>query len=238
MKKITTVLFDLDGTLLPMDQDVFIKAYFGGLSRHLAPHGYEPRALIDTIWRGTGAMIQNDGSRTNEEVFWQYFASVWGKDKAMGDYPLFEEFYEKHFDLVQAPCGHAPEARQVLDLLHAKHIHAVLATNPIFPAVATRKRMAWAGLSPADFLHVTTYENSRRCKPNLDYYRDILTHLGREPRECLMVGNDVQEDMVAASLGMSVFLLTPCLIHRDDTPLDRFPRGDFEDLIAFLKDIP
>ena len=38
--KIKAVLFDLDGTLLPMDQDVFIKAYFGGLVKALAPHGY------------------------------------------------------------------------------------------------------------------------------------------------------------------------------------------------------
>ena len=29
MEKITTVLFDLDGTLLPMDQDLFVKSYFG-----------------------------------------------------------------------------------------------------------------------------------------------------------------------------------------------------------------
>ena len=35
--KLDTVLFDLDGTLLPMDQDVFIKAYFGRLARKLAP---------------------------------------------------------------------------------------------------------------------------------------------------------------------------------------------------------
>lgn len=64
------ILFDLDGTLLPMDQDVFVKAYFGRLAAKLAPHGYEPKALIDAIWKGTAAMIRNDGSRTNEAAFW------------------------------------------------------------------------------------------------------------------------------------------------------------------------
>ena len=59
--KITTVLFDLDGTLLPMDMNEFIKAYFGGLARRLAPHGYEPQKLIDSIWQGTAAMVKNDG---------------------------------------------------------------------------------------------------------------------------------------------------------------------------------
>lgn len=47
--KITTVLFDLDGTLLPMDQDVFIKDYFGRLARKLAPYGYEPKKLIEAV---------------------------------------------------------------------------------------------------------------------------------------------------------------------------------------------
>ena len=40
-------------------------------------------------------------------------------------------------------------------------LRAVLATNPIFPAVATRSRIRWAGLEPEDFELCTTYENSR-----------------------------------------------------------------------------
>lgn len=46
----TTVLFDLDGTLLPMDQDAFTKAYFQCLAAKLAPYGYEPAKLIDSVW--------------------------------------------------------------------------------------------------------------------------------------------------------------------------------------------
>ena len=34
---IKTVMFDLDGTLLPMDQDEFTRYYFGLLVRKLAP---------------------------------------------------------------------------------------------------------------------------------------------------------------------------------------------------------
>ena len=78
--KITTVLFDLDGTLLPMDPTVFAKAYFGSLARRLAPHGYEAEKLIDSIWKGTAAMVKNDGTTTNEERFWQSFEITYGKD--------------------------------------------------------------------------------------------------------------------------------------------------------------
>ena len=45
---LTTILFDLDGTLLPMDQDVFIHDYFQRMAKRVAPLGYEPkrRSLI------------------------------------------------------------------------------------------------------------------------------------------------------------------------------------------------
>ena len=58
---ITTVLFDLDGTLLPMDQEIFVKTYFSLLAKKLAPHGYEPEALINAVWAGTRAMVKNTG---------------------------------------------------------------------------------------------------------------------------------------------------------------------------------
>ena len=48
-KTITTVLFDLDGTLLPMDLDAFIHTYFGLLAQKAAPYGYEPKPLMDGL---------------------------------------------------------------------------------------------------------------------------------------------------------------------------------------------
>ena len=73
------VLFDLDGTLLPMDFDVFVKAYFGGVARKLAARGYDPQKLVASIWQATAAMIKNDGKKTNEAVFWDEFAKFTGK---------------------------------------------------------------------------------------------------------------------------------------------------------------
>lgn len=231
---VTTVLFDLDGTLLPMDQEVFVKAYFGGLAKRLAPYGYEPKQLIDGIWKGTAAMVKNDGSKRNEDAFWDTFTTLFG-EKAKADTPHFDAFYREDFDSVAASCGHSPKAREVVDLLHANGIRTVLATNPIFPAIATEKRIRWAGLTPEDFVLYTTYENSSHCKPNPDYYRDILSQLGLRPEECIMVGNDVGEDMVARTLGLKVFLLTDCLINKHGEDVSQYPNGDFDALIAFLK---
>jgi FMN phosphatase YigB (HAD superfamily) len=234
--KITTVLFDLDGTLLPMDQNVFIKAYFGGLARRLAPYGYDPQKLIDSIWQGTAAMVKNNGDTTNEERFWQGFEAAYGK-AAREDEEYFADFYREDFDKVSVSCGYTPAARKIMDTVKACGLRTALATNPIFPAMATERRIAWAGLSPADFELVTTYENSRFCKPNPNYYRDIMQTLGVCPEECLMVGNDVVEDMVAETLGCQVFLLTDCIINRAGTDISDYPRGGCKDLNIYINSL-
>lgn len=230
---VRTILFDLDGTLLPMDQDVFVQSYFKRLAMKLAPHGYEPRQLIQSIWAGTTAMIQNDGSCTNEEAFWRCFAHVYGEGSRQ-DEPIFEAFYRSEFQAVAADCGHNPLAGQTIRALRDQGYRLVLATNPIFPAIATESRMRWAGLDQSDFELCTTYENIGYCKPNPEYYREILRRIGCEPEECLMVGNDVSDDMVAREIGMDVFLLTDCLINKENVDISIYPHGSFSELMAYV----
>lgn len=76
-----TILFDLDGTLLPMDQDLFVKDYFGRLARKIAPLGYKPEELSGNLWKGVAAMVMNDGSCLNEDVFWNVFKNLRGKSR-------------------------------------------------------------------------------------------------------------------------------------------------------------
>lgn len=231
---IKAVLFDLDGTLLPMDQDVFVKAYFGRIAKKLAPYGYHPEKLIGAIWSGTSAMIKNTGEKLNEEVFWDDFAAHFG-EKAREDISLFESYYENEFDGVQEVCGYNPQSAEVVCKIKEMGLRVVLATNPIFPAIATRKRMRWAGLTPEMFELYTTYENSRYCKPNLEYYKEIMKQMDVKPEECLMVGNDVSDDMVVTALGMKVFLLTNDLINKDNVDITQFPHGDFEELLKYVE---
>ncbi len=231
---IKAVLFDLDGTLLPMDQDEFIAAYMKNLAAHMAQHGYEPRQVVDSIWKGTGAMIKNDGSCTNEEAFWRVFCALFGED-ARRDEPRFEYFYRTDFEKVKDSCGFDRRAAQVIELVRSKGLRTALATNPIFPAIATRSRIRWAGLQPEDFEYFTTYENSRFCKPNPDYYREVLSKLGLKGEECLMVGNDVGEDMIARTLGCDVFLLTDCLINKVEGNVEDYPHGGFDRLLDYIE---
>lgn len=231
---IKVILFDLDGTLLPMDQEEFVKCYMGQLAEKMAMHGYEPKRLVKTVWAGTEAMVRNSGLNSNEEVFWRVYRQIYGQD-AMQDLPLFEDFYAADFSKVRVSCGFNPLAAELIRVLKQKGYRLALATNPLFPATATRQRIRWAGLRPEDFELVTTYENSRHCKPNPDYYRDVMGALKVKPEECMMIGNDVGEDMVAGRLGARVYLLTDCLINKKEEDIGRYPHGSMAELLEYVK---
>ncbi len=230
---ITTVFFDLDGTLLPMDQEKFVKSYLGRMAKKMAPHGYELEMLVKSVWMGTGAMVKNDGSATNETVFWNVFDQLFGRDTRV-DEPLFEEFYRNEFQAVKDDCGFDPRAAEAIRQIKALGLRTVLATNPLFPPIATHSRVRWAGLGPEDFEFITTYDNSCFCKPNPDYYREILGKLNLKAEECVMVGNDVNEDMVARELGMKVFLLTDCILNKDNKDISQYPCGSFPELLDYI----
>ena len=231
---ITTILFDLDGTLLPMDQDIFLKAYLGGLTHKVAAHGYDAANMPRQIMRGTAAMGNNDGSATNEEVFWTTFSSLCGRD-AREDIAVFEEFYRNDFQQVQHVCVFDPRAGEVIRHIKAMGYRIALATNPLFPAIATHSRIRWAGLEPEDFALITTYEHWRHSKPNPAYYQDVMDALDVKPEECVMIGNDVDEDMIARTLGIQVFLLTDCLINKNCADISIYPHGSFPELLDFIR---
>ncbi|MBQ9802816.1 MAG: HAD family hydrolase [Clostridia bacterium] len=235
---IKAVLFDLDGTLLPMDQNMFLKTYFGLLTEKMVKSGYEAGTFMKALLAGTDAMVKNDGSKTNEALFWEVFGSFY-TPKTLPPIGLFDAFYAEDFPRTRAVCGEDARPRAIVDAVKAKGLDCVLATAPAFPAVATETRMGYVGLTPADFNLYTTYENSTYCKPSVGYYREVLEKIGLAPAECLMVGNDVTDDMEPATeAGMSVFLLTEYLINKNGADISRYPHGGYDELLAFVRALP
>ena len=232
MEAIKAVLFDLDGTLLPLDQDEFIKGYFGLLAKALAEH-IPPQRLTPAMLAGVDAMLKNDGSVINEEAFWRAFTAVHGEDVS-DKMPIFEAFYRDGFLSAKAICGYDPKAAEAVKRIKAAGYTVALATSPVFPMVATEARMQWAGLEREDFALVTSYENSRFCKPSAGYYREVAAALDVSPKACLMVGNDMVDDMEAEKTGMKVFLLTDHLLNRENRDISPYPQGGFDDLLRYL----
>ena len=228
------ILFDLDGTLLPQDQDKFTKEYFRLLAVHHARCGLDGKLVVDCVWKGTVAMLKSNGEDTNENVFWRVFDSAFGTSKAEIK-PLFDDFYAKDFDELKTLCGFSDGAKKAVAAAKSHGVPVVLATNPIFPIEAQKKRVIWAGVNPDDFTIITSYENSRYCKPRTEYYTDIANALGVRPEECVMIGNDASDDLAAAQIGMNVFLVTDCLINRTDVDFSAIPHGDMNKLVEFIQ---
>lgn len=238
MSKPSLILFDLDGTLLPLDQDAFLKLYFSALAKKVSPYGYEPDKLVHALWKGVGAMVANDGTMTNDARFWETFSGL--LDENILHYmPVFEDFYRNEFHMAKDASAPAPLAKDVIAAAKDTGAKVVLATNPLFPVCAVETRLSWIDLTIDDFDYVTTYETNRYCKPNPAYYRDILTHIGTTPEQTLMIGNDINEDILPTqSLGIASFLLTDCVIWEKDKESvipGGVPAGNYAELLEFLK---
>ena len=233
MKQYEMILFDMDGTLLPMDIEEFTKGYFKLLCKKLVPMGFEKDSLINAIWTGTGAMVQNDGKFTNKEVFFAAYEKCLNRS-AVKDQPLFDEFYANEFDGAKDFCGYDPKVSDFIKELKSAGYRVAVATNPIFPQMAMRKRLSWAGLDPDGFEHITSYENSHFCKPNPAYYTEVAEKLGVNPDKCLMIGNDATEDLAAAKTGMDVFILTDHLLNRNNVDITSVPHGGYQELHQYI----
>ncbi|MBE6592857.1 MAG: HAD family hydrolase [Ruminococcaceae bacterium] len=231
---IRAVFFDLDGTLLPMDQSVFLKEYLKRLAIFVAPHGIAPDKMVEATMSATEYMIRNDGSKYNKEVFWENFFRLVGEERDdLVD--ITDEFYLGKFKEVKDHVGTNPLARDIVRAAGQKGRKVVLATNPVFPMAAQLERISWIGLEESDFEFITSYDNSKYCKPNPDYYREICEKVGVAPEECLMIGNDERDDMKAASeAGMRCFLITDCRIMSDHFVWTG-ERGSFEQALHMLE---
>ena len=147
------------------------------------------------------------------------------------------EFYANDFNQAIVTTKPNPLADQVVQTAKEKGIQVYLATNPVFPQCATMNRIRWAGLDAEDFRIITTYEDQYYCKPNVEYFREILEQFDLDPAECLMVGNDVEEDLAIRALGVKTFLLTDTIENRKNLPIETDYSGSMEGLLAFVKQI-
>lgn len=213
---IRAILFDLDDTLLGNSNEEFLPAYFQAVRQkfaHLIPADEFLRHLIFA----TQCMItDNDPSRTNREVFWANFLSdiELPADELL---PILEDFYTHDFPGLERFTRRLPEARPVVQQAFDRGYDVVIATNPLYPRQAILHRLAWAGVADFPYALITSYENMHFAKPQPAYYHEIADCIGHAPENCLMVGDDIENDIQpAAEAGMQTFWVT-------DEPGDEHP---------------
>lgn len=232
-------LFDLDGTLLPMNMEQFVKAYLNSICRRFSPVFGVPHGVVaNAIIKAVSVMGRNNGTKVNKDVFMQTVSTVIGIDISTYSDELYD-YYLSEFIEAKKSTGYNPVAKICIDYIKEhkpQNGRLILATNPIFPEIAALRRLAWAGVSGNDFDYITSYENSEYCKPNLNFYKAICQRCKINPEESIMIGNDVDEDMCAAQLGFDTFLITDCLINRRNADYSQYRNGNFEEFYNFLTD--
>ncbi len=210
------VLFDLDNTLILFDEVSFMSGYFpllaGKFSDILAPDKFAAKLLQATL-----IVHKNDGSMINRELFLNAFCDGSNVDRE-DIWRRFERFYREDFDQFKDMVAATDCAREVFVDVRKKGLKIVIATNPLWPLAAQIKRLSWAGLGGIDIVLITHIDNMSFCKPQPGYYRQICEMIGEKAQDCLMVGDDPANDMVAAKFGMKTYQAVDSL-NRAESPL-------------------
>lgn len=236
MKKINTILFDLDGTLLSIDMKEFEEIYYTSLSNAFKSI-IAPDNFMAILYTSVKAMVKNKEKRTNEEVFMSAM-----KEHVGEELPAFQKhfirYYENDFSVLRNAVNKNTDMLKALDILKEKGYELVIATNPLFPKFAIDQRIQWADLVHEDFSHITYFEDCHYCKPNVEYYSEILETIGKNPQECLMVGNDAEEDLAASTLGITTYLITNHLLNRKNLNYTADHEGTYKDFLLFAESMP
>ena len=149
------IFFDLDGTLLPLNEDLFIQIYVEGIIKKFIPHGFDKEKLLYFSKKNIVDMFNNDGSKTNEQIYFDDYKQIFG-EYTEKDQMLIDEFYKIEFEETFKACDYNPYARKIVEYCKEKGLKVILSTNPVFPKIATTKRMAITGLKEEDFDYITT----------------------------------------------------------------------------------
>jgi FMN phosphatase YigB (HAD superfamily) len=233
--ELTTLLFDLDGTLVDMRRrGLELALLLRGLFR-FAP-AFWPWRFRRAFWRAAERMQHHGTERVNYQVFLDTLAA----EARVGRAALEEICRRFISDDLGAVAGRllspVEGARETLLYAESLGYRVVLATNPVWPLEGVRIRLAAGGLDDFAFAYITHSEVMTRCKPDPGYYREVLDRLQLSAEECLMIGNDPRKDLPAREVGIRTFLVDrpgepPARI--DDPRLDG--RGTFSDLRAWMK---
>ncbi len=203
----TTLLFDLDGTLLSNPMQSFLPGYMKALSSFMAPV-VNPDTFFQTLMVSTQRMLRNqDPDCYLKDVFDASFYPALGIPQETL-LPIFERFYAEVFPTLKSLTSPIPAAVRVVEAAFKRNDTLAIATNPLFPLAAIEQRLDWAGLSPQEypFAIVPSYENSHFAKPNPAFLAELLARLGWPEGPVVMVGDDPENDVrCGLELGLPVY---------------------------------
>ncbi len=206
---ITTLLFDLDNTLLGNDMGTFLPAYFRALSGFWPASPGAPDVVAELL-TATRAMIANtDPARSLYGVFDECFSQRIGQPRERWQ-PVFDRFYAGTYRDLEAVTTRRPEAHAVMEWAFRGGYEVAITTSPLFSKVALLERLRWAGVDGFPYALVTSQDDFHFAKPRPEFYAEVLARLGRRAEQALVVGDDWANDIAAASAaGLATYWIVP-----------------------------
>ncbi len=228
------IFFDLDCTLYYLDEENFLPAYFDAIGKWAVKIGFDYKTALKAMYEGSINMSNSDGIRTNDQFFWEAFTRVLGpltKEKRAE----FDAYYDQEFAKLEYLSKPVEGVNEIVKTLKDKGYTLIVNTNPILPIEAQLVRMKWGKLNPDDYAFITAYDKLHYSKPDPRLYKELADMFNADPNDCLMVGNDVKGDILAAKkAGFNVFLITNYIFNRDNDDISNIPQGSFNDLLKYI----
>ena len=198
----TVYLIDLDGTILKANPFFVFANIFYILKNFFPVLGFKTFRIVTAAMK---ALLENNGPSTNFDLLTRTLTEQSRKDLSRALW----NFYRRDFPKLGSMCSPITEAATKLRELKAKGHALYLTTNPIWPEECVHLRLKWAGLEPGFFNGITHSQNWHSCKPNVRYYREILERWQLDPKNCVLIGDNVRKEGPAAELGIKVLILNP-----------------------------
>jgi len=241
---ITTLLFDIDNTLLLFDDHEFLRNYVTSIHSYFEKEQPSLDTFMNIFLTSTNKMTNTYQSNLdNLSKFAVDFESRIGISQS-DIIDRFKTFYQSDFiEVCQIMTIH-PNANELLNLA-SHHFHLVAATNPLFPLMANETRFSQTGLDAFPWVEITSAEDYHYAKPHIEFYEELLDRINKNPSECMIIGDDPINDMVAGKLGIKTFLvktdgrafadiiITDPKYENIDVPVDYI--GTLEDIIRSIQ---
>ncbi|MCG3222376.1 MAG: HAD family hydrolase [Candidatus Heimdallarchaeota archaeon] len=227
-------LFDLDGTLIDFDLQIFIKTYLGAASQFFIDLIPNPEIFYKELLSSTDVMEK--ANNPNTTALDDFLLDFCPKFEVNCDEirSRFLQFYQTGFNAIKPLITQMDGAIPLLQDIKDSYPNAkvVLATNPVYPFIAIEKRMEWGEIPQKFFDLITHAENSNFCKLNNKYWFEILGKINTDPSSSLVIGNDGLRDMGAKKQGFKTFLVENASENEDLITSDTKPdfKGSLKDL--------
>ncbi|TYB80824.1 MAG: HAD hydrolase-like protein [Kosmotoga sp.] len=197
-----TYMIDLDGTLTTLNDEDFAREYIRLLMKY--NDGFlEEEFLKNALFSSLNCLLDDaEGKKSNFDRYMDSFAKISGLDNKEEVMNFFLNFYGTTYNEMKKIIIPRKDVIEFLDYLENRKHRLVLATNPIFPEIAIKKRLEWIGADPEKFEYITTMENSHYVKPQIDYYNEILKKTNSKAEKTLMIGNDDEMDGACEKAGI------------------------------------